>query len=188
MKLITYLFTFILGLILGLWLSTKGCFSPTKEIEFVNTVEYRIKDTFVIKEIPVYVPVTKVKTKIDSVLLEKFVQTYHIDTTYIDTSYNMIVNWYRDTIITANYSFDYEIETLGYLTGFKNQIAVEQDSVVRTVTKVVKPRFCAQVGLSNLLQPKIGFGYKGWLLETAFTPINEKFKFNQIFITKQFTF
>lgn len=187
MKLLPYLFTFALGFGLCLWLSTKGCFTPKSEIKYVTTTEYKLRDTFVIKEVPVYVPVVKVKTEIDSVLLEKFVEVYHIDTTFIDTSYNMVVNSYADTLVHNDYTMEYEIETLGYLTDFTTKVMVERDSVVQTVTKLIKPKFCAQVGLSNLLQPKVGVGYKGWIIEAEFDPI-DKLKFNQIFLTKQFTF
>lgn len=187
MKLLTYLIALILGLALGLWLSTRGCFSPTTEIQYVTTTEYKIRDTFIIKEVPVYVPVVKTKTEIDSVLLERFTEVYHVDTTFIDTSYNMIVNWYGDTIVDLDSTFKmtYSLETLGYLTKFESEVIVTKDSVVTEVTKLIKPKFCVQAGLSNLLYPKIGAGYKGWILEAEF---NNKLKFNQFFITKQFTF
>lgn len=188
MKLLPYLFFFALGFGICFWLTTKGCFTPTKDIQYINTVEYKIRDTFVTKEVPVYVPVVKVKTEIDSVLLEKFTEVYHIDSVFMDTSYNMIVNSYEDTLTNQDYTMEYKIETLGYLTDFTTKVMTKRDSVVQTVTKLIKPKFCAQVGLSNLLQPKVGFGYKGWILEAEFTPVNEKFKFNQFFITKQFIF
>jgi len=188
MKPLSLFISFAVGFAVCLWLTTRGCFTPAKEIQFINTVEYKFKDTFVVKEVPVYVPVVKTKTEIDSVLLEKFTVIYKIDTTFIDTSYNMVINQYQDSVITNEYSLKYKAETLGYLTNFGAEVIVTKDSTVRTTTKLIKPKFCAQVGLSNLFQPKIGLGYKGWIFEAEFTPINEKFKFNQFFITKQFSF
>ena len=189
MKLLPYLFFFALGFGICFWLTTKGCFAPTKDIQYVNTVEYKLRDTFILKEVPVYVPVIKTKTEINSVLLEKFTEVYHVDTAFIDTSYNMIVNWYGDTIVDLDSTFSmiYSLETLGYLTKFESEVSINIDSTVRTITQLKKPRFCAQVGLSNLLHPKVGLGYRGWILEAEFGPINKP-RFNQIFLTKQFTF
>lgn len=187
MKILPFLFTFALGFGLCLWLTTRGCFSPTKEIKFINTVEYKLRDTFIFKEVPVYTPITKVKTKIDSLTLEKFVEVYKVDTTFIDTSYNMVINQYQDSTETENYKLKWKAETLGYLTNFENEVIITKDSTVQTITKILKPKFCAQVGISNLLESKVGIGYKGWILEANFEPVN-KFKFKQLFITKQFVF
>lgn len=185
MKLLPLFISFAIGFAVCLWLTIRGCFTPKSEIQYVNTIEYKFRDTFILKEVPVYVPVVKTKTEIDSVLLEKFTEVYHVDSTFIDTSYNMVINTYGDTVVHSDYTMEYKIETLGYLTDFTTKIMTKRDSVVQTVTKLIKPKFCAQVGLSNLLQPKVGAGYKGWMLEAEF---NNKLKFNQFFITKQFTF
>lgn len=188
MKLLPYLFTFALGFALCLWLTTKGCFSPNKEIQFVNTVEYRFKDTTIYQKVPVPFPVITEKTKIDSIILEKFTTVYNVDKVYVDTSLNMVINRYEDSTETLDYKLKYTAETLGYLTKFESEVIVSRDSTVNTVTKITKPKFCVQAGLSNLFHPKFGVGYKGFMLELEFNPINEKPKFNQVFITKQFTF
>jgi hypothetical protein len=189
MKLLPYLFAFALGFGLCLWLSTKGCFGSTKDVQYVNTVEYKFKDTVIVKtkRVPVYISVETEKTNLDPLVIEKFIDVYHVDTTYIDTSFNMIVNTYRDTVRAKDFSFNYTLETLGYLTKFDSEVSINKDSTVRTITQLKKPRFCAQVGLSNLLHPKVGLGYRGWILEAEFGPI-DKPRFNQIFLTKQFTF
>lgn len=186
MKTLPFLFTFALGFGLCLWLTTKGCFH-TKETQFINTVEYRFKDTILFEKVSVYIPITKIKTEIDSAILEKFVEIYKVDTTFIDTSYNMVINQYQDSTETENYKLKWKAETLGYLTNFENEVIITKDSTVQTITKIIKPKFCAQVGISNLLESKIGVGYKGWMLEANFEPVN-KFKFKQLFITKQFAF
>lgn len=188
MKLLPYLLTFVAGFLACFYLTKKGCFTPTTNIEYVNTVEYRFRDTIIYEKVLVPVPVVTEKIKIDSIIREKFTDIYHVDKFYVDTSLNMVINKYSDTVETLDYKMKYNIETLGYLTNFENEVIVTKDSTVNTITKMIKPKFCVQAGMSNLFHPKFGVGYKGWMLELEFNPINQKPKFQQFFITKQFTF
>lgn len=178
--LINYSVVFLLGFLTCLYFTRAKCVDIPIKYDLIET-EKRIFDTIYVKvdkiiPKPTIVYKTLSEFRIDSIDKIQFVEV-GLDTSHIP------VNHYEDSLKTDKYKLKWSAETFGYLTSMVPELEIYEDSLV--IEPIIKhPKWTISTGISNRLNYKIGAGYKGWILEAEFNKLN----FNQIYITKQFTF
>lgn len=168
----------IVGLIIGYCV---GCNKQNVNVEKI--VETKIKiDTFV-KEIKV--DVTKIKHDVVYIsLMDTLLQQVPLtDTVYVpDFSHDSIpINVYTGTEETNEFKLEYEVKTLGQMLSFKPTVTTFQKTV--TEIKKVQPKWMISGAISNNLNYKLGFGYRGWTVEGVLGKNNR-----ELYIGKQFNF
>lgn len=196
----TYITTFLLGFLCCLYMTKSKCVSIPENIEFVDTggwVEHSYDTVVQVieKEVPVPYVVTKKVVEVSQWLIDSLKQSSwstYVDSLVVDSNLVEIdINHYEDSIQTDKYKLTWKAETFGFLTSMVPEVEVYCDSIIvnRWHTKEVptrfKPRWTIGAGVSNRLNYKFSAGYKGFLIETEF---HDKFKFNQVYLTKQFSF
>lgn len=164
-----------IGFLIGYF---SGCNKGAQII--TNEVNKVIFDTVTVK---VNVPITKIKTTyINST---DTIVKHLTDSVFIEVIKNnpmeIPTNDYSDTIETDNYVFSYFIGTVGELMIFNPEITC------KPLVRIIEPKqkdWSLSLGISNKLTYKIGAGYKGWQIESDFSPNN----INKVYFTKQFNF
>lgn len=197
---VSYGVTFVFAFLLGMTVLSK---CKETKYEFVNTVEYRFKDTLYITDTltvpkPVIKWVNAYNWKHDTTyqnLIDTIVQYYG----YPEASDSFPVNEYKDSVsfmgvrstdigTTGTVRLKWTAQTQGYLISLVPEITFVEDSIKEVVNKIEpkKNPWTVSVGLSNRLTGKVGIGYKGWSVESAinFNKLNPPF---QVFLTKTFT-
>lgn len=164
------------GLIIGYFI---GC--NRGNVKFVNKTEVVTKiDTFV-KEIKV--DVTKIKhdvvyiSKTDT-LLKTLNDTLYVTEFLTDS---VPVNVYTGKEETNDFKLEYEVKTLGEMLSFKPTVTTYQKTI--TEFKKVQPKWSISGAISNNLNYKLGFGYRGWTVEGVLGKNNR-----ELYISKQFNF
>lgn len=198
-SLATYITTFLLGFLTCLFMTKKQCVEIPSKIEFVDTGGWVQHDTSIVYvEVPKPYPVVRKVSEIpqwvrDTLTKLNFIPTLTV-TDSLDSLFNDLVvpiNHYEDSLFTDEYTLRWKAETFGFLTSMVPEVTVHKTVVERWDTreqiiyKNKKPNWNIGIGASNLLNYKFSVGYKGFNLEPEF---NKSFKFNQVYLTKQFTF
>lgn len=191
----SYIIVFLTGFLACLIMTKNSCVYIPKEYDVIDTggwVEHNY-DTIVQiveKEVPVPYPVYKKISEIpqwvqDSLMNGKW--SIQLDTVMLEDTVMIGLNHYEDSIRTEDYELKWQAETYGFLTSMVPQITIFKDSLVtyQPIVKLRKPTWVATTGISNTLNYKVGIGYKGWMIESEF---QDKLKFNQIYLTKQWYF
>ena len=183
------------GFLLCLFMTKQQCvYIPTeyKTIDTGGWVEHVVDTVVVVVEKEVPVPVTLYK-RVETI--PKWVRdslantnwTIHTDTIMVEDTVLIGLNYYEDSIRTEDYELKWKAETFGFLTSMTPQVTTYNKTVDRWQIKEVpvKYNWTVGVGVSNELNFKGSVGYKGWMIEPEF---NKEFKFNQLYLTKQFQF
>lgn len=104
-----------------------------------------------------------------------------LDSIFVDSSSQIPVNRYIDKIDQDSVQLDYTIETLGFLTKFDPKLTIKR----RIEYVPYQKNWVAGIGLSDKANWKGSIGYRGWMTEIEFS---DGYRFNQLYITKQFHF
>lgn len=125
----------------------------------------------------------------DSILNE--IDTININVTDSVETETIPINHYEDSIFTKDYTLRWTAETYGFLTSMIANVQLNPNSNQPRSPVIInnknKYNWTIGAGISNQLNLKASVGYKGWLLEGEFAN-NNKYNFNQLYITKQFQF
>lgn len=205
--LLPYLISFAGGFLVCLYMTRQGCVETPSETEVLNNVwvEHHpktIRDTVIIT-IPKPVVVYKKLKDAPEWLLDSLnrLTEFRDSLLYVDTT-DIALNHYSDSIQTPEYKLIWTAETFGWLTSMVTDVSIFSDTFnlkplppanlnpVRIVpvgtTPVYKTKnYMIGAGISNLLNYKFSAGYKNWILEAEF---DKTHKFNQVYLTKQFSF
>lgn len=189
------LLSLLSGFLLCLFMTKQQCVYIPTEYKTVDTggwVQHHYDTIFTVieKEVPVPYPVYKKITEIPDWVrdsLEKGQFAIKIDTIMREDTILIGMNYYEDSIRTEDYELKWKAETFGFLTSMTPEITVYSKTVDRWQVKEVprKYNWTVGVGVSNQLNFKGSFGYKGWMVEPEFS---KEMKFNQLYLTKQFQF
>lgn len=189
------LLSLLSGFLLCLFMTKQQCVYIPTEYKTVDTggwVEHHTDTIVKIVEKEVPVPVTLYK-RVETIpqwvrdSLANTNWTIHSDTIMIEDTVLIGLNYYEDSIRTEDYELKWKAETFGFLTSMIPEITTYNKVIDRWQTKEVpiKYNWTAGIGVSNELNIKGSFGYKGWMIEPEFS---KEFKFNQLYLTKQFQF
>lgn len=185
---LTHGITLCIGIMLGWLLVSKiSCNLPVDPVVIVKDTTVYVdvfKDRPIPKPYPVYVDLSKQDTVFWDTAENQALRAAldSLKSNYpewpVDLG-DLRINEYRDSINTDDFNLKYQIKTLGTLVEFSPTIEVFPNTITVPIKK--NPKFSIGLGVSNRLNYKVGFGYRGWMLEGEF-----KKGFNQVYLTKQF--
>jgi hypothetical protein len=162
-----------IGILIG-WVI--GCNQKVRTIEKEKIVT---KIDTIREEVQVKIPihVTKYVTREDSIF--KFItDSIYLDR-YVDKDEPIPVNEYQDSILTKDYKLKYDISTVGQLLDFKYDLSLFKETPIKPRVK----NWMVSGSVSDKLNFKLGFGYKGWNVEGVLGKNNR-----ELFAGKQFNF
>lgn len=168
---------FAIGFILALFVKTDGC-GHRPPVDRVDTIIVKLPIVIPSQPKIIYRPLKEIQTVVDTLKLIQYLT--EIDSFLkIDTVVRQIpVNLYIGSVDSGTVKLDYEIETIGFLTKFNPTITYKP---VRSPER----HWIVGVGVSDRLNWKASLGRSGWLVEAEF---GQAYRFNQVYLTKQFNF
>lgn len=175
-----FVFGIFIGGLIALAVMPDRC-SPSN----VKVTKKIIYDTIVVKipSIPEPKIYYRTKRELDTIVQFHTWIEYRtlVDSIFVDTSSQIPVNRYTDKIDQDSVQLDYTIETLGFLTRFDPKLTIRR----RIEYIPYQKNWVVGIGLSDKANWKGSIGYKGWMTEIEF---RNGYRFNQLYITKQFPF
>lgn len=174
---IHFIFGLVVGVVLMMGLRFDRCKVNTKKVYEI------VHDTIVFKVPTIPKPKIYYRTRLELdtiVQHDKWIEYVNlIDSIYLDTTKrDLPINRYVDCIDQDSVKLDYIIETFGFLTKFEPTLTIKQRNLSQK-------HWVVGLGLSDKANWKGSIGYKGWMTEIEFS---NGYKFNQLYITKQFQF
>lgn len=168
----------LLGILIMILVNRRSC------TEAVVDPHRSVDTVTIVLNAPVPNPVIVYRTKLDTIVkYQQWVEYRNqIDTIFRDSAASEIpVNRYVDAIDQDSVRLDYTIETLGFLTKFDPRLTIK-----RKIEYIPYRRhWMAGAGVSSKANWKGSIGYDGWTIECELT---KGYKFNQLYIGKQFYF